>query len=557
MKNKLSLSSLVVFLCLFFISSCKKDSLDPADQSIHQLSKEEITFKWGQAQNGRWMPYLLGEIKKEHPEAKAEEIFLLLGSYLKPVNDAIAYYSENSKIDLVITADDHKKWLQKYYFENYEKINNSLALRKDMDKLYEQYKRMSLEKISSARKILFGKIQGTRDGKRLMELGGDLEEVQIVGECYVPRGLYYWIEQYYGVMYLQLIRNGASPSWVPSYPLIQKTWKGDMCEGRYNRFRDAVWDLVNAFGGGCTDKAYLAMNAIEEYHACIPENGSSPADPYGPGSGSGGSNGTGNSSTHYSESEAIYLINNLYDPITQDGIQLYLIANYKGAKMLDLSKFSQAANAFVVEDYTLTPHYNSSGTLLFYTATRLNSTNGIEFLVEASQLGAFRENVDYYRASADLVYMNGIPTPAMIKMMSGDHASGLLDLWVDAIQSPEYWMYLANLYAITPNTASTLSKVTDALEMPVNRTLTPAGLGSTGRIAAENLVEEMAMRAVMDNPTIGIRIANMPPLSDPRWLGWIKMEFKIKTVNGVDAIVHYVAKYQNGVIKAVDDFKFK
>lgn len=54
--------------------------------------------------------------------------------------------------------------------------------------------------------------------------------------------------------------------------------------------------------------------------------------------------------------------------------------------------------------------------------------------------------------------------------------------------------------------------------------LKPLGLGSTGRTTANNLAEQMGMK-------------------DSRWSGWTKMEYKVKT--------------ENGVLKAVDNFKFK
>ncbi|WP_299441264.1 hypothetical protein [uncultured Aquimarina sp.] len=85
--------------------------------------------------------------------------------------------------------------------------------------------------------------------------------------------------------------------------------------------------------------------------------------------------------------------------------------------------------------------------------------------------------------------------------------------------------------------------------------LSALGLGSTGRTVAGNLVEQMAMQSARSNPSIGVRI--MEGMTDPRWLGWSKMEYKVKTAEGVNAIIHYVAKWDKGVLKAVDDFKFK
>lgn len=75
-------------------------------------------------------------------------------------------------------------------------------------------------------------------------------------------------------------------------------------------------------------------------------------------------------------------------------------------------------------------------------------------------------------------------------------------------------------------------------------------LGSTGRVLASNLTEQLAMQEIMSNPATGKIIKT--GLSDPRWAGWFKMSNR--TAHGVE--IHYVAKWENGVIKAVDDFKF-
>ncbi len=85
--------------------------------------------------------------------------------------------------------------------------------------------------------------------------------------------------------------------------------------------------------------------------------------------------------------------------------------------------------------------------------------------------------------------------------------------------------------------------------------LKPLGLGSTGRTAATNLVEQMAMEDVVANPQLWKVV--MTGMKDSRWLGWSKMQYTVETQNGVKAVVHYVGKWDNGVLKAVDDFKFK
>ena len=59
----------------------------------------------------------------------------------------------------------------------------------------------------------------------------------------------------------------------------------------------------------------------------------------------------------------------------------------------------------------------------------------------------------------------------------------------------------------------------------------------------------------MANPQLGKVI--MTGMKDSRWLGWSKMQFSVESANGVKVIVHYVGKWENGVLKAVDDFKFK
>jgi hypothetical protein len=83
----------------------------------------------------------------------------------------------------------------------------------------------------------------------------------------------------------------------------------------------------------------------------------------------------------------------------------------------------------------------------------------------------------------------------------------------------------------------------------VLRLLTPLGRGSTGRTVAKDLTEQMVMKEIMSNPTMGREIIRN--LGDPRWSGWSKMSWRNAGVE-----IHYVAKYENGVLVAVDDFKF-
>lgn len=85
--------------------------------------------------------------------------------------------------------------------------------------------------------------------------------------------------------------------------------------------------------------------------------------------------------------------------------------------------------------------------------------------------------------------------------------------------------------------------------------LVPLGLGSTGRVTASSIMEQMVMKHIMANPNLG-RVV-MEGMKDSRWLGWSKMQFSVTSELGKKATIHYVAKIVNGVIKAVDDFKFK
>ncbi len=85
--------------------------------------------------------------------------------------------------------------------------------------------------------------------------------------------------------------------------------------------------------------------------------------------------------------------------------------------------------------------------------------------------------------------------------------------------------------------------------------LKPLGLGSTGRVTAENLTEQLAMKEIMSNPTLGKTI--MTGMKDSRWLGWNKMQYTHTALDGTKTTIHYVGKFKNGILKAVDDFKFK
>ncbi|WP_439580837.1 hypothetical protein [Dyadobacter bucti] len=81
------------------------------------------------------------------------------------------------------------------------------------------------------------------------------------------------------------------------------------------------------------------------------------------------------------------------------------------------------------------------------------------------------------------------------------------------------------------------------------------GLGSTGRITAANLTEQLAMKEIVANPNLGKTV--MTGMKDGRWLGWNKMQYTHTALDGTKTTIHYAGHFENGISKAVDDFKFK
>lgn len=152
--------------------------------------------------------------------------------------------------------------------------------------------------------------------------------------------------------------------------------------------------------------------------------------------------------SYYNTNSAHSILVNLKDQATGDPIELYLIATYQGNSLLDLSKYSIGGiKNYRVGSYYLTPNYDATGLLLFYTAWR-NTTNGIEYLVQPSVMANFIKNYSYYLAAANLVYLNGRPSAAMIKLMAGDYVSGLANMWGQALTNPTYLTNLAVAFVL-------------------------------------------------------------------------------------------------------------
>jgi hypothetical protein len=153
----------------------------------------------------------------------------------------------------------------------------------------------------------------------------------------------------------------------------------------------------------------------------------------------------GGLSNSFTESEFDNVIENLGNDFNDDPIQFYLIACYKNSKTLGSSIYSVAANSIKIGDYSLTPHYNSKNILMFYTAWR-SSSLGVEFIVKANALNSFKSNHDFYRASANLFYVNGKPKLSDIMIGGGDYWEGILQAYKEAFSDPMYYVYLGHAF---------------------------------------------------------------------------------------------------------------
>jgi RHS repeat-associated protein len=124
--------------------------------------------------------------------------------------------------------------------------------------------------------------------------------------------------------------------------------------------------------------------------------------------------------------------------------------------------------------------------------------------------------------------------------------------------SPTYQGALFVGSMFEPSSGGPEGVVEKAAAKQAAKILEASGLGSTAKKQITTLSESILMRAVKDNPLLGNLIPGMSPLKDSRWVGWLKYEFKTKTNNGEDIIIHYnVLKDEFGKLMAVDDFKLK
>ncbi|MEO8234766.1 MAG: DUF6443 domain-containing protein [Flavobacterium sp.] len=140
---------------------------------------------------------------------------------------------------------------------------------------------------------------------------------------------------------------------------------------------------------------------------------------------------------------------------------------------------------------------------------------------------------------------------------------GLKDIY-QGYQNGNYWQMGLGALIVTIDVA-TLG--TDELLIGAGKTigkellehsaeaLVAKGLGSTGRTEAKSLAEQLAMKEIMSNPHLGESV--IKGMNDSRWLGWDKMQYIHEGLDGVNINIHYVGEFENGILKSVDDFKFK
>ena len=202
----------------------------------------------------------------------------------------------------------------------------------------------------------------------------------------------------------------------------------------------------------------------------------------------------------------VNIVNNIENNATNDAIELYLLAKYNNSDTLNLSVCARGSNTQTVGEYTLTPHYDSmdsNANLVFYAAYR-NDTNGIEYIIKASDLTKFQEKIAWYTYAADLVYMNGVPSQGQIAYAAGDYFKGLYLMWSDALHSPQWWSY-----AIT-------SFGTAIANLPVNSTVASLETTPNWNVSLNEMTTDLFQGKVVTNPQ-GVSVTiNIPENYVPR-----------------------------------------
>ncbi|VEJ19064.1 deaminase domain-containing protein [Capnocytophaga canimorsus] len=136
------------------------------------------------------------------------------------------------------------------------------------------------------------------------------------------------------------------------------------------------------------------------------------------------------------------VVNEMTSALTADPIELYLLLRYQNSDYFDVSAFSIGSDSIEVGEYTLTPHYTANGRLVFYTAARYQNNglkNDIEYVIKPEGLQRFKDKIDTYTATANIFYLNGIPSESQIALAAGDYVEGLTKMWGEALHSAEWW----------------------------------------------------------------------------------------------------------------------
>lgn len=193
------------------------------------------------------------------------------------------------------------------------------------------------------------------------------------------------------------------------------------------------------------------------------------------------------SSLNLQQAFTLAVVNNTVNPTTGDPVELYLLLKYKNSSFFDSSSFSIINNSINVGAYTLTPHYKSNNTLVFYTAVRYSGSStlhDIEYIIKPTGLSNFQQQISLYTYAADLFYMNGIPSDGQIALMAGDYFVGLSQMWNDAVHSPQWWAYAITCFghaivALPTNTTVSSTITTQQWRVSMKRLTNNAFQGKT------------------------------------------------------------------------------
>lgn len=204
------------------------------------------------------------------------------------------------------------------------------------------------------------------------------------------------------------------------------------------------------------------------------------------------------------------VINNSENPMTGANVEFYLLLKYKNTSYFNRASFAVVSNSINVGTYTLTPHYKSDNTLVYYAAARYSGNNtlhDIEYIIKSSALSNFQENINLYTHAANLFYMHGTPSDGQIAFLAGDYFSGLSQMWNDAIHSPQWWAYSITCFGHA------------IVSLPVNTTVSSTITTHQWRSSMKNLTNRAFQGKTVSNPqgvnvTINIPDNYVPSISN-------------------------------------------